>query len=157
MLIPIFGIAQNQTMRINLELPAGVGLSSGSNSMTGFQMNQLSEDLQSYFGMKNSFYLPERDSYVQLYWIKMQAYENSQFFLDFRSKCLIEKSELFYFLNDDTYFIEFAQALQEIPVLLNFNKQGLLLRSFVPKKNRLTFWFGFYSDCDQKTLLLEYF
>lgn len=153
------GMAQNQPLRINIELPAGVGLSSGSSSKPGSNTSVTNEDGPQLFGetVKNFSLIAEDGSFVNLTWIRMQTYENSQFLLDFKNQELPGKPSLIYFLNDNTNNLQSAQSLKEFPALLNFNQNGLLIRNLVPRRITLNAWLGFYGDNQLKTLLLEYF
>ena len=152
-------MAQSQTLRINIELPAGVGLSSGSSSKPGSNTSVTNEGGPQLYGetVKNFSLIAEDGSFVNLTWIKMQTYENSQFLLDFKNQDETGKQTLFYFLNDNTNNLQSAQSLKEFPALLNFNQNGLLIRSLVPRRITLSSWLGFYEGNQLKTLLLEYF
>jgi hypothetical protein len=79
--IPQVGMAQNQTLRINIELPAGVGLSSGSSSKLDSERSVNNEVEPDLYGetVKNFSLIADDGSFVKLTWIKMQTFENSQF------------------------------------------------------------------------------
>ena len=158
-LIPKFGMSQNQTLRINIELPAGVGLSSGSSSLPGSETSASNEAGPLLYGetVKQFSLIAEDGSFVDLLWIKMQTFENSQFLLDFKNQDETSKPTFFYFLNDNTNNLQSAQSLKEFPALLNFNQKGLLIRNFVPRRITLNSWLGFYGENQPMTLLLEYF
>ena len=157
--IPRVGMTQNQTLRINIELPAGVGLSSGSSSKLDFDAsvnNEVGSNLYSE-AAKNYSLIAEDGSFVPLVWIRMQTYENSQFFLDFKNQDETGKSTFFYFLNDNTNNLQRARSLIEFPALLNFNQNSLLIRSFVPRRITLNAWLGIKRENQLTTLRLEYF
>jgi len=148
-----FGMAQNQTLRINIELPAGVGLS----SMSSFEKSLNLDAFPYGYGGSDFLRLAEDGSFVPLIWIKIQAYENSQFLLDFKNQGEPIRPSLFFFLNDNTNDLQGVQSRREYPALLKFNQNGLLIRSFVPRTNILSAWLGFYGENQPMTLLLEYF
>jgi hypothetical protein len=158
-LIPKFGMSQNQTLRINIELPAGVGLSSGSSSLPGSETSASNEAGPPLYGetVKNFSLIAEDGSYIDLIWIKLQTYENSQFLLDYNQQGETGKPTVFYFLNDNTNNLPGAQALKEFPALLNFNQKGLLIRNIEPRRITLSSWLGFHQGNQLGTLLLEYF
>ncbi|MDG1277471.1 MAG: hypothetical protein P8O16_09335 [Algoriphagus sp.] len=157
--IPQVGMAQNQTLRINIELPAGVGLNSGSSSKLDSERSVNNEVGPDLYGktVKNFALIADDGSFVKLTWIKMQTFENSQFLLDFKNQNETGKPIPFFFLNDNTNNLESARSLIEFPALLNFNQNGLLIRSFVPRRITLSAWLGFYRDNQPMTLVLEYF
>lgn len=155
--IPQFGMAQNQTLRINIELPAGVGLSSGSSTKTGFEKRSGNDIRPDDSGTENFSLIAEDGSFLPLVWIKMVTYENSQFLLDFKDQGMPGKPSLIYFLNDNTNNLQSAQSLNKFPALLNFNQKDLLIRNFVPRTTFLNAWLGFSGENQLKTLLLEYF
>ena len=151
------GMAQNQTIRINIELPAGVGLSSKSSSMSSLGGSLGVDGVPDGYKVRDFSLIAEDGSFVPLIWINMQTYENSQFLLDFKKQNEPIEPSLIYFLNDNTNNLQSAQSLKEFPALLNFNKKGLLIRSFVPRTYTLGAWLGFYGNNQPMTLLLEYF
>lgn len=147
-----FGMAQDQTIRINIELPAGVGLSSS--------MSSAEKGLEAFlngYEVRDFSLIAEDGTFVPLTWIKMQTYENSQFLLDFKNQDESIKPGLVYFLNDNTNNLQSAQALGKFPALLNFNEKGLLIRNFLPRRITLNAWLGFNGEHPPITLLLEYF
>lgn len=150
--IPRFGMAQNQTIRINIELPAGVELRSMSvvESSAG---NELWPDI---YG-KNYAMIEEDGSLLPLRWIMIQAYENSQFLLELKNHDVSGKPTFIYFLNDNTNNLQSAQSLKEFPILLNFNQKALLIRNFKPQRTTLKAWLGYYGENQLESLLLEYF
>ncbi len=152
-------MAQNQTLRINIELPAGVGLSSGSSSKLDSERSVTNEVGPDLYGetVKNFALIADDGSFVKLTWIKMQTFENSQFLLDFKNQNETGRPIPSYFLNDNTNNLQSAQSLKEFPALLNFNQNGLLIRSFVPRRITLSAWLGFHRDNQPMTLVLEYF
>nr|MBI1229445.1 hypothetical protein [Cytophagales bacterium] len=151
------GMAQNQTVRINIELPAGVGLSSTSSSTSSYAERLSPEAFSDGYEVRDFSWVAADGSFVPLIWIKMRTYENSQFLLDFKNKDNLMMPSSVYFLNDNTNNLQNAQSLQEFPALLNFNQKGILIRSFVPRMNTLSAWLGFYPENQPVTLLLEYF
>lgn len=151
------GMAQNQTLRINIELPAGVGLSSGSSTMQSPNKSSSYDVWTDLYDTKNFSLITEDGSLAPLIWIKMQTFENSQFLLNYRNKDEIGKKTFFYFLNDNTNNLQNAKSLKEFPALLSFNQKAMLIRNFVPRRVSLNSWLGIYKENQLETLILEYF
>jgi hypothetical protein len=147
-----FGMAQNQTLRINVELPAGVEL----RSMTGVESGSGNELWSDIYG-KNYAMIAEDGSLLPLRWIMIQTYENSQFLLEIKNQDVPGKQTFIYFLNDNTNNLQSAQSLKEFPALLNFNQKGLLIRNFKPRRTTFKAWLGYYGENQLESLLLEYF
>lgn len=152
-------MAQNQTLRINIKLPAGVGLSSGKGEIpraNSSENNELGSDLYSEL-VRNIPLTSDNGFTIPVWWIKMDAFENSQFLLDFKSQGEIDKTISIFYLNDDSNNFQNALPLKEYPALLSFNQNELLIRSFVPRKITLSSWLGIKRENQPMTLILEYF
>ncbi len=163
--IGIGAFAQDQTVKINIQLPAGVGLSAGggtssssssSSSGTGEAgasdggANRIAETVVDFAVMS------ENGTLIPLSWIKMQALENSQFIVDFRKEDGRAMKTTCYFLNTSTDLLQEALPVTSFPAVMQFNREGRLIRNFVPRRTSVYSWIGIAND-PAMTVVIEYF
>lgn len=154
--IGIAAFAQDQTVKINIQLPAGVGLSAGggtSSSEAGGSdggANRIAETVVDFAVMS------EDGTLIPLSWIKMQALENSQFIVDFRKEDGSAMKTTCYFLNTGTDLLQEALPLTSFPAVMQFNREGRLIRNFVPRRTSVYSWIGIAND-PAMTVVIEYF
>jgi hypothetical protein len=157
--------AQDQTVKINIQLPAGVGLSAGGGSSAGNGSsgskgsvvgepdggaNRIAETVVDFAVMSESGTL------IPLSWIKMQALENSQFLVDFQKADGKRMNTTCYFLNTSTDVLQDAKPVTVFPAVMQFDKAGRLIRNFVPRRTSLYAWIGIPNDPGM-TVVFEYF
>ena len=158
--------AQDQTIKINIQLPAGVGLSAGggsaaasgtkgggSNGSEGASdggANRIAESVVDFAVML------ENGMLVPLSWIKMQALENSQFMVDFRKADGSAMKTTCYFLNTSTDALQDASLVTAFPAVMRFNREPRLIRNFVPRRTSVYSWIGIPND-PSMTMVIEYF
>ncbi len=154
--------AQDQTVKINIQLPAGVGLSAksggGSAGSTGSSTsnvpdngaNRIAESFVNYAVMS------EQGMLIPLSWIKMQALENSQFLIDFQKSDGSRMNTTCYYLNTGTDFLQDAAPVSSFPAVMQFNHEGRLIRDFVPRRTSVYSWIGIPNDPAMRAVI-EYF
>ncbi|MCZ8134174.1 MAG: hypothetical protein O9252_01575 [Algoriphagus sp.] len=158
--------AQDQTVKINIQLPAGVGLSAGggsaaasgtkgggSNGSEGASdggVNRIAQSVVDFAVMS------ENGMLIPLSWIKMQALENSQFMIDFRKADGSAMKTTCYFLNTSTDELQDASPVTVFPTVMRFNREGRLIRNFVPRRTSVYSWIGVPND-PAMTMVIEYF
>ena len=153
--------AQDQTVKINIQLPAGVGLSAGAGSnasnkgngsdgATDGGANRIAESVVDFAVMS------ENGTLIPLSWIKMQALENSQFMVDFRKADGSAMKTTCYFLNTSTDLLQEALPVTDFPAVMRFNREGRLIRNFVPRRTSVYSWIGIPND-PAMTMVIEYF
>jgi hypothetical protein len=158
--------AQDQTVKINIQLPAGVGLSAGGGSgvasgtkgggsngsegVTDGGSNRIAQSVVEFAVML------ENGMLVPLSWIKMQALENSQFMVDFRKADGSVMKTTCYFLNTSTDELQDASLVTVFPAVMRFNREGRLIRNFVPRRTSVYSWIGIPND-PSMTMVIEYF
>ncbi|MFC5193164.1 hypothetical protein ACFPIK_15440 [Algoriphagus aquatilis] len=139
--------AQQQPLRISIQLPAGVGLSTGS----------VSSEESKIVGESLDFSLITEDgTVVPLTWIRMQSLENSQFLIDLKSASGESFRPFLYFLNDNSDRLERAKPVSAFPSVLQFNEEGKLIRTFFPRRTALYSWLGLPKE-EELWVRLEYF
>jgi hypothetical protein len=160
--VSIGAFAQNQTVKINIQLPPGVGLSarsgasstgsagSGSSSAADNGTNRIAESVVNYAVMS------EDGTLIPLSWIKMQALENSQFLIDFQKSDGSRMKTTFYYLNTGTDFLQDAAPVTSFPAVMQFNYEGRLIRNFVPRRTSVYSWIGIPNDPALRAVI-EYF
>lgn len=154
--------AQDQTIKINIQLPAGVGLSarsggssagstgSGSSNESDSGANRIAESVVNYAVMS------EDGTFIPLSWIKMQALENSQFLIDFQKSDGSRMKTTCYYLNTGTDFLQDAAPVTSFPAVMQFNNEGRLIRNFVPRRTSVYSWIGIPNDPAMRAVI-EYF
>jgi hypothetical protein len=157
--------AQDQTVKINIQLPAGVGLSAGGGTSAGNGKNgnkgsvagvpdgganRIAETVVNYSVMS------EDGTMIPLSWIKMQALENSQFLVDFQKSDGSSMKTTCYFLNTSTDVLQDAKPVAAFPAVLQFSQEGRLIRNFVPRRTSVYSWIGIPNDPGM-TAVFEYF
>lgn len=152
------GQSQDQTVKINIQVPAGVGLSSGTSSISGNSDNETSDNGSNRLAESNLDFsiFSEDGTLLPLFWIKMQSLENSQFLIDFKNERGLASNSAFYFLNNNTDELQRANRVTQFPALLQFSEASLLIRNFVPRRTSLYSWIGLPRDPSMITVI-EYF
>lgn len=140
--------SQDQTVKINIQIPAGVGIRTQASSENG--TNRLFENALNYS------MLSEDGSLIPLFWFKMQSLENSQFLLDFRKLDGASIKTLCYFLNNSTDELQNSTRVNEFPALFQFSHEGRLIRNILPKRTSLYSWVGIPNN-PSMTTVIEYF
>ncbi|WP_288371032.1 hypothetical protein [uncultured Algoriphagus sp.] len=148
------GFAQSQPVRISIELPAGVGLSSKVPSATSTKGGNsgISESEKVDFAL-----IAEDGTLIPLTWIQMRSLENSQFLIDLRDEKGIQINFPIYFLNDQTDELSLSKAYERLPALMQFDRSSLLIRNKTPRQTSVRAWLGIPSLVPGTTLVLEYF
>lgn len=154
------GFTQSQPVRISIELPAGVGLSSktpsatstkGGNSGTS-SSSGISESEKVDFAL-----IAEDGTLIPLTWIQMKSMENNQFLVDLRDEKGIQINFPIYFLNDQSDELSSSIAYESLPAVLQFDRSPLLIRNKTPRQTSVRAWLGIPSLVPGTTLVLEYF
>ncbi len=154
--------AQDQTIKINIQLPAGVGLSAksggGSEGTTGSSTSNASDNGANRIAESSVNYaiMSEEGVLIPLSWIKMQALENSQFLIDFQKSDGSRMNTTCYYLNTGTDFLQDAAPVTSFPAVMQFNNEGKLIRNFVPRKTSVYSWIGIPNDPAMHAVI-EYF
>ena len=146
-------LAQDQTVKINIQIPAGVGMSIGGGSSNGNTDNGSNRISDSNLDFS---IFSEDGILIPLFWIKMQSLENSQFLIGFKNDQGLAANSVLYFLNNNTDELQSAYPVTQVPALLQFSKEGKLIRNFVPRRTSLYSWIGLSRD-PSMTTVIEYF
>lgn len=153
--LAVVGLAfpQNQPVKIIIEIPAGVGVSKVGNGLAdGSGGDGSGIDSGTTFPL-----LAENGTFLPLYWLKMQSFEDSQFLLDFSYPGENSKLVTAYFLNDQSGDLQLARKLPKFPFVLNFNQERMLIRNVLPKRIFFNAWLGFTIPDTGVTAIIEYF
>lgn len=152
------GFAQDQPIRINIQLPAGVGLSAKSSTVSNTKGEQpgsasgISESAKVDFAM-----VADNGTLIPLTWIQMKSMENNQFLVDLRDEKGIQINFPIYFLNDQSDELSSSKAYESLPAVLQFDRSPLLIRNKTPRQTSVRAWLGIPSLFPGTTLILEYF
>ncbi|AMQ56004.1 hypothetical protein AO498_06235 [Algoriphagus sanaruensis] len=154
------GLSQNQPIKINIQLPAGVGLSAKSSQSgtslggknAGLGSSGISESTKVNYAL-----IDGNGMIIPLVWIQMKSLENSQFIVDFRDENDHSVEEALYFLNDQTDDLPASIRYEQLPVVLNFDDSNLLIRNRQPRQASVKAWLGFTTNYPGSKIILEYF
>lgn len=154
------GVAQDQPIKINIQLPAGVGLSAKSpqsGKTAGAQSGSLSSSGISESAKVDFAFISENGIVIPLTWIQMKSLENTQFLLEFRDEAGQRVDFEAYFLNDQSDNLAEAKAYRSFPALLQFDNSGFLIRNKVPRSVSVKSWLGIPAAAQDNRIVLEYF
>ena len=154
------GFAQDQPIKINIQLPAGVGLSAKSpqsGKTAGAQSGSSSSSGISESAKVDFAFISENGTIIPVTWIQMKSLENTQFLLEFRDEAGKRLDSEAYFLNDQSDNLAEAKAYRSFPTLLQFDNSGFLIRNKVPRSVSVKSWLGIPAAVQGNRIVLEYF
>lgn len=152
--------AQNQPIKINIQLPAGVGLSAKSSqggTTAGGKSALLSGSGISESSKVDYALIDENGTLIPLVWIQMKSLENTQFVVDIRDEKGLQLQEAIYFLNDQTDDLSASRLYESLPAVLQFDNSSLLIRNKQPRQTSVKAWLGISTRIPGSSIVLEYF